>query len=570
MRSRIALSILLSLVVSAAAFGSRFGTGCQGDFENTWLTEVRDTWERCERFNNKLAQTDEHVFYWDLHDGASWWQNARDQIALDNVDLFYGCTHGGVNSTSAAWAMWNYKTNAWSTLMRLGDEAVGLSFLATYSCDTLKYDDGRVWTRMAPILRGGARMVLGSYGKFWDSWYTTECGEVFANGLQNGWNVKDAWIDGNTDWYFQQEIAFMATGRDQENCDARRDSMTWSNFNDYPRLRDNQIGHACLSAWVGFTAPEPAGADFGVPEVALLRAKPGPGVDAALKAVKARLANMPEQIHFGGASKTEAGTEAAIERGPGWILEVQAGGNKVHYKNFGYLDGPKNALIPIERRLKQEELEAKGRRFIADELRDLIHLEPGEELVPHFTQYEYVGSAPATADAKLLPQNVRAAVVVFSRTIGGQRVLGGGSKIAITFATDGTVAGFQYDWPQYQRLSKTQKVLPIAAIRQRAHKLAPEEMDRPGVKVERVECGYSDRGSGRRNEAAPLQPACVFFTVSRPALDQTTHLTIAKAAVIPAGETVEPDATWPHAQKLLGKELKGAKPPKHGPTPPVR
>lgn len=105
------------------------------------------------------------------------------------------------------------------------------------------------------------------------------------------------------------------------------------------------------------------------------------------------------------------------------------------------------------------------------------------------------------------------------------------------------------------------------------HKLAPEDVERRDAKLERIECGYLARGTGRRDATAPLQSACAIYTVSRSIVDQAVHqrdsgsghLTVAKITVVPAGETVEPDAKWALAQKHLGRPFSGPEPPKDGP-----
>lgn len=311
----------------------------------------------------------------------------------------------------------------------------------------------------------------------------------------------------------------------------------------------------------------------GTAQAPLLQVNAGPGRQAALNAVKARFARGSEKITLAGRTRTEAKNKSIMYRGPGWALEVAGDGRKVRYRNFAYLDGTSNERVPVAQRPAQAELESKGRRFVAEQLKDLVRLGPGEELVPLFTEYQIAGGGSTAADARRQAETVGAAHVVFSRTINGVHVIGPGSKVVVIFGADGTIAGFEYDWPDYQRSRKVQKSVPIAEVRERARKLAPEDVARRDARVEKIECGYLDRGTDRRDATASLQLACAIYTVSRSIVDQAAHqrdsgsghLTIAKITVVPAGETVEPDPKWPLAQKHLGRPFIGAEPPKDGP-----
>jgi len=250
MRSRDVFAMLVVLLLSQAVFGAaRFGTGCQSDYQNGWQNTLSYVWNRCGWFNDELDDTDTKVFYWNLHNASWWWENAGDQSWVDNVNLFYASTHGGGWWDESVWAMWNQDQLASSSRMRLGDESYGTSIFATYSCETLKFNDGRMWVRMGPIFRGGLRIALGSHDKLYDGITTDETGEDFADGLQSSWSIKYAWKDANSDWATDQDVAVMATGTNSADCANRRDNMTWQNYPSYPRLRDNAIGYYCYWYW---------------------------------------------------------------------------------------------------------------------------------------------------------------------------------------------------------------------------------------------------------------------------------------------------------------------------------
>lgn len=255
-RSKSRLAVVVALGVgllagmgSGAAFGARFGTACQEEYQNNWQNELHYQWERCSAFNSELDDTDTKVFYYNLHGAKWWWENGGDQLAPEVVALFYAGTHGGAWGNRSVWAMWDQNQLADSSNMRLGDEANQLSLFFTYACETLKFSDGNLWTRMGPIMRGGVRFAGGSHGTLWDGITTDETGEDFADNLQHQHTLKYSWKDGNSDWATEQDVAVMATGTNSANCAARRDNMTWQNHGSYPRLRDGQIGYYCYTYW---------------------------------------------------------------------------------------------------------------------------------------------------------------------------------------------------------------------------------------------------------------------------------------------------------------------------------
>lgn len=251
---RIALGALvaagLSLGVAASpASAARFGTNCQSDYQNGWQDTLPEVWNRCAWFNDELDDTDTKIFYFNLHNSKWWWETGGDQSRLDSVSLFYSSTHGGAWGNQAVWAMWNEDQLADSLQMRLGDEATGLSIFATYACETLKFNDDKMWTRMGPIFRGGLRYATGSHDKLYDGITTNETGEDFADGLQDGQTIKYAWKDANSDWWVDNDVTVMATGVSTSNCESRRDHMKWQNFKNYDRLQDGEIKRYCYWYW---------------------------------------------------------------------------------------------------------------------------------------------------------------------------------------------------------------------------------------------------------------------------------------------------------------------------------
>lgn len=240
----------------ADAAYNRFGVHCQQDFEGGWAGSLPYTYERCNRFANRLDDTDTKVFHYNLVNKQYYWHDTGDQAAgsLEDVGIFFAATHGGISDDGnfAGWGMWNRNVTANSDAMRLGDEGYHLGIFATYACYTQSDSDGRQLDRWYRIFDGGLRLALGSHGILWAANYTSEVGEEFANGLQQGRNMISAWHDGLTDWYFDQDISGIATGKTDANCQTRLWYMTWFDWTspwDYPALRDWDWIYMCYAAW---------------------------------------------------------------------------------------------------------------------------------------------------------------------------------------------------------------------------------------------------------------------------------------------------------------------------------
>ena len=207
---------------------------------------------------DKLDNTDEKAFYFNLRDKKFYLERFGDHQpdlkSADDVDLLYISTHGGAwtRPMTSGLAMWNRYTNAHTSEMRLGDSAIGgggLSILAMYACETLKNSDGYILERLLPMFSGGLRIALGSHDKLYSGTYTNECGEDFAEDIQSGMTLRNAWKSALSDWWEDQDVAVVATGRSLEECNQRKDSMKWQNYRQYQRLRDGAMRYMCWSTW---------------------------------------------------------------------------------------------------------------------------------------------------------------------------------------------------------------------------------------------------------------------------------------------------------------------------------
>ncbi|MFP6663906.1 MAG: DUF6345 domain-containing protein [Deltaproteobacteria bacterium] len=236
------------------AAAAQFGTRCQEAFEDGWQDTQPWAWETCSRFNSELDDTDTKDFYYNLKFPHCGFDSCDDQGSaggVDSVDLFYVHTHGGVSGDNAILAMWDDGDMSWSSNWRFGDDDDEVAIFSQYACETLSKTGGGLWTRLGPAFRGGLYVATGSYDKIYSSITTDEVGEDYADGLQKRKSVKNAWFDGNSDWWTDQDLRVMATGVSSRNCRNRRNRIKWHNVFDYTRRRDSSITHYCTSSIEG-------------------------------------------------------------------------------------------------------------------------------------------------------------------------------------------------------------------------------------------------------------------------------------------------------------------------------
>lgn len=297
---------------------------------------------------------------------------------------------------------------------------------------------------------------------------------------------------------------------------------------------------------------------LGVDKLALLKRVPGPGAEKTASALLDRLHGRSPGVYTSDRFQREVTEKrTTIVSDEGWYMNVYGDGTSVRYRNYGYLEQTAKLARPVDERMGLEELEKLGRTFIAENLDGLIQLGRGEELVPYFTEHEITGGGLAEDGAPMDPERVHASTVVFTRSVNGQPVLGGGSKVAVIFANDGQAVGFDYDWPSYAASRGVQKILPVDQIRGRAKDYAAFKADDAAVKQLHFECGYVDLGARKRDPSAVVQGGCLSQAVRKPIIDpdahardeRSGHILTASLDYLPAGERVEPDAVWAQALK---------------------
>lgn len=123
----------------------------------------------------------------------------EDALHVDAVDMVFFAGHGKSQSNAAA-IFFDYPVDsvAKSIDMRLGDG--DLKWLVLYACDTL-YHAGtiNVFNNWGNSFRG-LHMILGFHTGARSFPTTVEVGEDFADALNDGETVWEAWKDATWDW----------------------------------------------------------------------------------------------------------------------------------------------------------------------------------------------------------------------------------------------------------------------------------------------------------------------------------------------------------------------------------
>jgi hypothetical protein len=219
-------------------------------------------------------------------------------------------------------------------------------------------------------------------------------------------------------------------------------------------------------------------------------------------------------------------------------------------------------VVPQGQELSTTDLDRLGRAFIANHLSDVVQVAPGEDLVSLRTASRKI--AYQSTDGTDTGSGVSGGIVVFGRTVNGVPVVGGGSRITIAFANDGSVESFQYDWPSYRPSAQSaQGIVGIDAILQRLQKVALGPGESPasasaarsgaltttgGVQLQDLDCGYFDPGVQTRDPSAPVQTACAYHVVRQLSASGRHGM----SGAVPAGSSVEADGKWREALMLRG------------------
>lgn len=218
-------------------------------------------------------------------------------------------------------------------------------------------------------------------------------------------------------------------------------------------------------------------------------------------------------------------------KGPDWTIEASDLGNALRFR------GPVSAVtVPSNAKPSAAQIEASARAFLTDVASDFVKLGRDEELVFLGTKYAH-NSGQAAGAAQPDASTVSEWVGIFGRRIGGELVIGGGSIAAVLFNADGSVQGFDRDWPEYEASGAAADVLDASAIKSRGNSL---RLQAAGDVESRFECGYFDPGGRKRSAQKLIQPACLQSILST--AGSVNHGTV---YAIPASRVPLKSTAWP-------------------------
>lgn len=231
------------------------GVRCQQEYQNNWQSDVgnNDVWRRCSNFKNKIGQTDNVRFYFNLHGAKQPLEKTADNCGqacggADSVDFLYMNMHGGANASTAFFNMWDQNSRAFTNNMRLGDNSRQLMVFATFGCSSLLLSDGvtNVINRWLAAFSGGLVMTVGGHGSLYSG--NDQSATEFASRMQDGEPIGQAWLEST--WYADNRNTptAMNVGRDANDCNNRGRTTLPSLFAT-PILRDGAIGFICWASW---------------------------------------------------------------------------------------------------------------------------------------------------------------------------------------------------------------------------------------------------------------------------------------------------------------------------------
>lgn len=193
-------------------------------------------------------------------------------------------------------------------------------------------------------------------------------------------------------------------------------------------------------------------------------------------------------------------------KGLGWAIQVHQDG----FAATGHALAPTEKTAPLDERMSIEVLTEKGREFIASYLSQLLEGSLRDELVPAYSYVHVIGGqSPKGGPAE---EFVTSNTIVYRRMISGIPVVGPGSRIQVTFSTDGAPTAYEYDWPT---VTVGSDPMPTVPVKEQIAKLQLGVSQDRVLPVRELACGYYDAGAGKRADGK-LHPGCqVTFEAGR-------------------------------------------------------
>lgn len=270
-----------------------------------------------------------------------------------------------------------------------------------------------------------------------------------------------------------------------------------------------------------------------------------PGLGRAARVTRL-LTVLAQQIPAAGAApstRTTVGDDNTMVQAPGWLLDVRGDGNWVRFIADSYATNAGIPTVEVDARMTTAELEARARQFISTVLADQVVLGKGETLEVWRTSYELELTGSGDAAPGAVQKKVAANKIVFTRALGQVPLLGPGSKVSVTFANDGAVTGFQYDWSAIQNTGATKHSAVASVVNARLNALLKSHGSHVGLT--RLECGYYDTGAIDPSSLGKIEAGCVAESVVK-----QSGTVAAFVDAVPASDVVDSDPAWPETLSI--------------------
>jgi hypothetical protein len=237
-------------------------------------------------------------------------------------------------------------------------------------------------------------------------------------------------------------------------------------------------------------------------------------------------------------------------------VTVSSDGSAADFRDLDVAARSHSQARPLAQKMSAAVLEKAGLAYITSKLGASIVLGENEELVPLLTDYRVEGGQDLSTG--VVTRSVAANRIVFGRKLNGVPVVGNGSRVVITFANDGSVESFHYDWPNYASTGSQRMVTPstllgriqqavgaragvppelTAAIPEQKEAVGHVALNR-GTQLESMQCGYYDAGADAG--LTSVQPGCVYHAV----YESPSGMRVGYAGAVPGGEQFDSDARW--------------------------
>jgi hypothetical protein len=235
-------------VAEPIANAATFGVGASSSFQNSWQQALDYAWTNSNGFWDSFNDIATGKWSYNLTSAQGWWEQPSTYgNNVNSVEFFWGDTHGGAFSNTAAYAMWDQNSLAYTAPVS-GHKGMRLTVTEgffSYACQTL-VPDSAVWNRWGPVFRGGLRYATGSHGTVNDGTTLDDSGYDFADDMASE-SFRDAWFDGLWDFWVGQDVAVMAsgTGSTITDCTNRLGGMNVYNRLNYPKYKDSAVTWLC-------------------------------------------------------------------------------------------------------------------------------------------------------------------------------------------------------------------------------------------------------------------------------------------------------------------------------------